>query len=198
MSERLGARYIATRVANESTGHTVFCPAPISAFRIIAATLENMLMSRCWLMKSEPNTYSIDDLERDGRTQWEGVRNYQARNLMRDDFRKGDRVLFYHSSANPPGVAGEARVVRESYPDYFAQNPDSPYFDEKASPEDPRWFMVDVEFIRKLPNFVSLESLKGAPGLEDMIVTKRSRLSVQPVTSKEFNIVCALGAGGSA
>jgi len=155
-------------------------------------------MSRCWLMKSEPNTYSIDDLERDGRTQWEGVRNYQARNLMRDDFRKGDRVLFYHSSANPPGVAGEARVVCESYPDLFAQKLDSPYFDEKATPEDPRWYMVDVEFVRKLPNFVSLESLKNTKGLEDMIVTKRSRLSVQPVTKKEFDIVCALGDGGSA
>ncbi|MEE8487659.1 MAG: EVE domain-containing protein [Gemmatimonadota bacterium] len=149
-------------------------------------------------MKSEPNTYSIDDLERDGRTQWEGVRNYQARNLMRDEMRQGDRVLFYHSSANPPGVAGEARVVRESYPDHFAQNPDSPYFDEKATPEDPRWYMVDVEFVRTLPNFVSLETLKNRKGLEGMIVTKRSRLSVQPVTRDEFEIVCALGDGASA
>lgn len=155
-------------------------------------------MSRCWLMKSEPNTYSIDDLERDGRTQWEGVRNYQARNLMRDEMRQGDRVLFYHSSANPPGVAGEARVVRESYPDHFAQNPDSPYFDEKATPEDPRWYMVDVEFVRILPNFVSLETLKNTRGLEGMIVTKRSRLSVQQVTRDEFEIVCALGDGASA
>lgn len=155
-------------------------------------------MTRCWLMKTEPNTYSIDDLERDGRTQWEGVRNYQARNLMRDEMHVGDRVLFYHSSANPPGVAGEARVVREAYPDHFAQNPDSPYFDEKASPENPRWFMVDIEFVRKLPDFVSLERLKGARGLEDMIVTKRSRLSVQPVTSDEFDIVCELADGVSA
>ena len=155
------------------------------------------MMSRCWLMKTEPNTYSIDDLERDWRTQWEGVRNYQARNLMRDEMREGDRVLFCHSSANPPGVAGEARVVREAYPDYFAQNPGSPYYDEKASPEDPRWYMVDVEFVRKLPDFVSLETLKSAKGLEDMIVTKRSRLSVQPVTCDEFEIVCALGDGAS-
>ena len=154
-------------------------------------------MSRYWLMKTEPNTYSIDDLEREGRTQWEGVRNYQARNLMRE-MQVGDRVLFYHSSANPPGVVGEARVVREAYPDHFAQQPDSPYFDEKASAEDPRWYMVDVEFVRKLPGFVSLETLKGAPGLEDMIVTQRSRLSVQPVTRDEFYIVCALGDGASA
>lgn len=154
-------------------------------------------MSRYWLMKTEPNTYSIDDLEREGRTQWEGVRNYQARNLMRE-MQLGDRVLFYHSSANPPGVVGEARVVREAYPDHFAQQPDSPYFDEKASAEDPRWYMVDVEFVRKLPGFVSLETLKGARGLEDMIVTQRSRLSVQPVTRDEFYIVCALGDGASA
>lgn len=154
-------------------------------------------MSRYWLMKTEPNTYSIDDLEREGRTQWEGVRNYQARNLMRE-MQLGDRVLFYHSSAKPPGVVGEARVVREAYPDHFAQQPDSPYFDEKASAEDPRWYMVDVEFVRKLPGFVSLETLKGARGLEDMIVTQRSRLSVQPVTRDEFYIVCALGDGASA
>jgi predicted RNA-binding protein with PUA-like domain len=154
-------------------------------------------MSRYWLMKTEPNTYSIDDLEREGRTHWEGVRNYQARNLMRE-MQLGDRVLFYHSSANPPGVVGEARVVREAYPDHFAQQPDSPYFDEKASAEDPRWYMVDVEFVRKLPGFVSLETLKGAPGLEDMIVTQRSRLSIQPVTRDEFYIVCALGDGASA
>ena len=154
-------------------------------------------MSRYWLMKTEPNTYSIDDLEREGRTQWEGVRNYLARNLMRE-MQLGDRVLFYHSSAKPPGVVGEARVVREAYPDHFAQQPDSPYFDEKASAKDPRWYMVDVEFVRKLPGFVSLEALKGAPGLEDMIVTQRSRLSVQPVTRDEFYIVCALGDGASA
>lgn len=154
-------------------------------------------MSRYWLMKTEPNTYSIDDLEREGRTQWEGVRNYQARNLMRE-MQVGDRVLFYHSSAKPPGVVGEARVVREAYPDHFAQQPDSPYFDEKASAEDPRWYMVDVEFVRKLPGFVSLETLKGARGLENMIVTQRSRLSVQPVTRDEFYIVCALGDGASA
>ncbi len=154
-------------------------------------------MSRCWLMKTEPNTYSIHDLERDGQTHWEGVRNYQARNLMRE-MRVGDRVLFYHSSAKPPGVVGEARVVREAYPDHFARKPDGPYFDPKASAHDPRWYMVDVEFVRKFPSPVSLKTLKSAAGLENMVVTQRSRLSVQPVMSDEFDIVCELGAGESA
>lgn len=154
-------------------------------------------MSRCWLMKTEPNTYSIHDLERDGQTHWEGVRNYQARNLMRE-MREGDRVLFYHSSASPPGVVGEARVVREAYPDHFARKPDSPYFDPKASTDDPRWYMVDVEFVRKFSTPVSLETLKNAAGLENMVVTQRSRLSVQPVQADEFDIVCELGAGESA
>lgn len=149
-------------------------------------------MSRCWLMKSEPNTYSIDDLSRDGATQWDGVRNYQARNLMRE-MEAGDRVLFYHSNANPPGVAGLARVVKEAYPDPSAQDPDSDYHDEKATPEDPRWYMVDIEFVDRLPEFVPLAALKEAKGLEDMVVTKRSRLSVQPVRPEEFEIVCRLG-----
>ncbi|MDH3298861.1 MAG: EVE domain-containing protein [Gemmatimonadota bacterium] len=151
-------------------------------------------MSRCWLMKTEPTTYSIDDLARDGRTHWEGVRNYQARNLMRD-MAVGDRVLVYHSNAKPPCVTGEARVAREAYPDPFARDPDSKYFDERATAADPRWFMVDIEFVRKLASPVPLDILKNAPGLQDMVVTKRSRLSVQPVTSAEFDIVCSLGAG---
>ena len=148
-------------------------------------------MSRCWLMKSEPTTYSIDDLETDARTHWEGVRNYQARNLMRE-MSERDRVLFYHSNAKPPGVVGEARVVREAYPDHYAQDRSSRYFDEKASPEDPRWFMVDIEFVRNFPRLVSLDELKGAQGLEDMVVTKRSRLSVQPVAASEFEVVCKM------
>ena len=153
-------------------------------------------MSRCWLMKTEPTTYSIDDLERDGRTHWEGVRNYQARNLMRE-MAVGERVLFYHSNAKPPAVVGEARIAREAYPDHFAQDPASNYFDEKATAADPRWFMVDVEFVRKLPSPVPLDVLKSTKGLEEMVVTKRSRLSVQPVRPREFEIVIALGAGGS-
>ena len=150
-------------------------------------------MAKYWLMKSEPNTYSIDDLARDGRTHWDGVRNYQARNFMRDEMKVGDGVLFYHSNANPPGVAGIARVVREGYPDHTAQDPNSKYFDPKASDEDPRWFMVDIEFVEKFDELVPLETLRQTPGLEEMLVTKKSRLSVQPVRPEEFEIVVGLG-----
>lgn len=143
-------------------------------------------------MKSEPGTYSLDDLERDGRTHWDGVRNYQARNLMQE-MREGDRVLFYHSNAKPPGVVGLARVVREAYPDPSARDEGSKYYDPKASDEDPRWYMVDIEFEDRLPEFVPLDALKSAAALEDMVVTKRSRLSVQPVTTEEFDVVCRLG-----
>lgn len=151
------------------------------------------MAKRYWLMKSEPNTYSIDDLARDGRTHWDGVRNYQARNFMRDDMSIGDEVLFYHSNAQPPGVVGIARVVREGYPDHTARDPDSKYFDPKASEDDPRWFMVDIEFVEKFDEIIPLETLKSTPGLEEMIVTKKSRLSVQPVTEREFEIVRSLG-----
>lgn len=147
---------------------------------------------RYWLVKSEPGAYSIDDLARDGKTSWEGVRNYQARNFMRDDMRTGDGVLFYHSNANPPGVAGIARVAREGYPDPLARDPNSEYFDEKASDEDPRWFMVDIEFVETLPRIVPLSELAQTPGLEKTLVNNKSRLSVQPVTEREFEIVRGL------
>src|SRR5690606_2020553 len=151
------------------------------------------MAKRYWLMKSEPSVYSIDDLARDGRTHWDGVRNYQARNFMRDQMKLGDEVLFYHSNAEPPGVVGIARVVREGYPDHTARDPNSKYYDPKASEEDPRWFMVDVEFVEKFNEIVSLDTLKSTPGLENMLVTKKSRLSVQPVTEREFEIVRRLG-----
>lgn len=150
-------------------------------------------MPRYWLMKSEPDSYSIDDLERDTRTSWEGVRNYQARNFMRDDMRPGDGVLYYHSGAKPPGVAGLAKVARAAYPDPTALNPDSHYFDPKATDEDPRWVMVDLEFVEKFPTFVPLARLHDTPGLEEMLVNKKSRLSVQPVTKEEYRIVRDLG-----
>jgi predicted RNA-binding protein with PUA-like domain len=150
-----------------------------------------------WLMKSEPGTYSIDDLERDGETSWDGVRNYQARNLMRDAMRTGDRVLFYHSNTSPPGVAGVAEVSRESHPDLSAQDPESHYHDPKATPEDPRWFMVDIRFARKLPRPVSLEELKADPALEGMLVTTRSRLSVQPVSREHFEHVIRMAESGA-
>ena len=150
-------------------------------------------MARRWLMKSEPSVYSIDDLQRDGRTSWEGVRNYQARNFMRDDLRVGDRVLFYHSNADPAGVAGLARIARAAYPDPAARDPESEYFDPKASDADPRWFMVDVEFVERFPALVSLDALRQTKGLEKMLVINKSRLSVQPVTDAEYKIVVRLG-----
>jgi predicted RNA-binding protein with PUA-like domain len=149
---------------------------------------------RYWLMKSEPDVYSIEDLQREGRAEWEGVRNYQARNFMRDDMRVGDGVLFYHSNAKPPGVAGIARVCREAYPDHTAFEPTSNYFDPKSERESPRWLMVDVEFVEAFSELIPLDTLRETPGLEEMMVIKRGiRLSVQPVSRKEFDTVAKLG-----
>ena len=147
---------------------------------------------RYWLVKSEPDVYSIDDLARDGETSWDGIRNYQARNFMRDEMRAGDRVLFYHSSASPPGVAGVAEVARGGYPDPTARDPSSDYHDPKATADDPRWYMVDLRFVEKLPRLVPLPELKADPALEDMLVTGRSRLSVQPVGRPHFEHVLAM------
>ena len=155
-------------------------------------------MPRNWLLKSEPEVYSIDDLRRDGRTTWEGVRNYQARNFLRDEARPGDRVLYYHSNAEPPGVAGLATVARAGYPDPTARDPESDYFDPKASDQDPRWYMIDVAFVEKFPALVPLDALRATPGLEKMLVINKSRLSVQPVTDEEYEIVARLGREGSA
>jgi predicted RNA-binding protein with PUA-like domain len=149
---------------------------------------------RYWLMKSEPDVFSIDDLERKGESDWDGVRNYQARNFMRDEMRTGDRVLFYHSNARPPGVAGIAEVSRESHPDHTAWDPDSPYHDPGSSRERPRWFMVSVCFVEKFPAVVPLDTLKTVPALTGMKVIQRGmRLSVQPVTAEEFQTVVRLG-----
>lgn len=150
-------------------------------------------MTQYWLMKSEPSTYSIDDLKKDKVTQWEGVRNYQARNFMRDQMKIGDKVLFYHSNATPPGIAGLAEVCRESYPDYFALDASSKYFDPKSTEEKPIWMMVDVKFIKKFDKLVSLEEIKARPELANMLVIKKGmRLSIQPVTENDYNIL-ALG-----
>lgn len=144
-------------------------------------------MVRHWLMKSEPEAYSIDDLERDGRTHWDGIRNYQARNLMRDEMRVGDQVLFYHSNAKPPGVVGVAKVCKEAYPDHTQFDPKNKYHDAKSDPENPRWLMVDIEFVDKLERLIPITELKENPNLADMAVTQRGqRLSVQPVTAAEF------------
>jgi predicted RNA-binding protein with PUA-like domain len=149
---------------------------------------------RCWLMKCEPAAYTIDDLARDGQTSWEGVRNYQARNYMRDDMRKGDEVLFYASNADPSGVTGLAVVARPGYPDQFAWTRGHRYFDESSTPEAPVWYMVDIAFVERFPGTVSLAELKATRGLERMMVTQKgSRLSVQPVTRAEFDIIVRLG-----
>ena len=150
-------------------------------------------MKRYWLVKSEPGSYSIDDLERDGKSTWEAVRNYQARNFMRDEMQVGDGVLFYHSSADPPGVAGLARVSRTGLPDPTALDPDSDYYDPKATREDPRWVMMEIEFVKRFPALVPLDTLRATAGLEKMLVINKSRLSVQPVTEDEFRIVSRLG-----
>jgi predicted RNA-binding protein with PUA-like domain len=148
---------------------------------------------KLWLMKSEPDVYSIDDLRRDGTESWEGVRNYQARNFMRE-MADGDLVLFYHSNAKPPGVAGVCRVSRAAYPDDTQFNKKSKYYDAKSKKEDPRWSMVDVTFVEKLDEVISLQALKDDPALEEMRVTQKgSRLSVQPVEKKHFKRVLKMG-----
>lgn len=152
------------------------------------------MAKRYWLMKSEPGVYSIDDLARDGTTAWEGVRNYQARNFMRDDMRVGDEVLFYHSNANPPGVAGIAKIARAAYPDPHAWEPQSRYHDPRSTPGDTVWVTVDVGFVERFGDVVALDELKGAPELEGMLVTRRGqRLSVQPVDAEHFRFVRKLG-----
>lgn len=149
---------------------------------------------RYWLMKSEPRVYSIDHLARDGQTSWDGVRNYQARNFMRDAMEVGDRVLYYHSNAQPPGVVGLARVCRAAYPDHTAWDPRSEHFDPKSTAENPRWFMVDLEFVEKFPALVSLAELKANPKLAGMLVIRRGqRLSIQPVEPAHFEEVCRMG-----
>lgn len=146
-----------------------------------------------WLMKSEPDVFSIDDLKKKKKSGWDGVRNYQARNYMRDDMKIGDVVLFYHSSCEIPGIAGLAKVSKTSHPDPSQFDPKSEYYDEKATKENPRWFMVEVEFVEKFNQLVTLSTLKDTKGLESMaVVQKGSRLSINPVTEKEFKIISNL------
>ena len=154
-------------------------------------------MPSFWLMKTEPGTFSWDDLKQSPRktTMWEGVRNYQARNLLRDQIKKGDQVLFYHSNAKPPGVVGTAKVVREAYPDPTQFDRKSKYHDAKSDPEKPRWFVVDIKMDRALKRMISLPELRETRGLEKMVLLRKgSRLSVQPVSAKEWKVI--LEAGG--
>ena len=152
-------------------------------------------MPRHWLFKSEPDVFGYPDLERSPKKTscWDGVRNYQARNLLRDEVKKGDWVLFHHSSAKPSGIAGIARVVRAGYPDPTALNPRSSGFDPKSDPDDPRWFAVDVRAVRALPRLLPLAELREVSALSDMLLLRRGqRLSVQPVTPAEWRAVLKL------
>ena len=146
-----------------------------------------------WLMKSEPDVYSIDDLERDGREMWDSIRNYQARNMMRDDMRIGDEIFFYHSNCKEPAIAGISRVASEPYPDPTQFDQKSKYFDPKSSKDEPRWILVDVEYVRTLKNPITLAEIKAHPGLDDMILTRRgNRLSIMPVSKQHWDLILTL------
>jgi predicted RNA-binding protein with PUA-like domain len=155
------------------------------------------MAARYWLMKSEPGVFSIDDLSRakDATTRWDGVRNYQARNFLRNDITVGDGVLFYHSSAEPPAVAGTARVVRAGYPDPTQFDPRDAHFDGDSSRDDPRWFAVDIKFESKFARQVTLPELRETGALAKMMLLQRgSRLSVQPVSAGEWKQILKMGA----
>ena len=148
-----------------------------------------------WLLKSEPDVFGIDDLARRPRQteHWDGVRNYQARNMLRDEVKRGDQVFFYHSNCAEPGIVGIATVVKEGYPDFTSWDPASKYFDPKSTPANPRWFMVDIKFVRKLKRVITLQELKDNPSLSDMALVRRgNRLSVMPVSERQWDLILKL------
>ncbi|ATG90433.1 EVE domain-containing protein [Methylomonas koyamae] len=150
---------------------------------------------RYWLMKSEPETFGIDDLRaRPQQTEhWDGVRNYQARNMMRDEMKIGDQIFFYHSNCDEPGIVGIAEVASESYPDFTAFDPDDKHFDPKSNPDKPTWFMVDVKFVRKLARTISLRELKTKSELGELALLRRgNRLSIMPVSAEQWAFILAL------
>jgi predicted RNA-binding protein with PUA-like domain len=147
---------------------------------------------RYWLMKSEPSVYSIDDLARDKRTPWNGVRNYQARNFMRDEMQQGDRVLFYHSNCDEPGIVGIAEVCSKAYPDASQFDRKSKYFDATSKPENPRWLNVDIKFVKKT-GVLSLDDMRRHKALAGMRILQRgNRLSITPVDAKEWKFIAGL------
>lgn len=148
-----------------------------------------------WLMKSEPSEFSIDDLlNRPQQTEhWDGVRNYQARNMMRDDMKAGDQVFFYHSNCDEPGIVGLVEIVREGYPDFFAFDPEDKHYDPKSDPQNPRWMMVDVKFVEKFSRTISLRELKTYPQLEEFPLVRRgNRLSIMPVSKQQWDFILTL------
>lgn len=148
-----------------------------------------------WLMKSEPDVFGIDDLKAmpDQTEHWDGVRNYQARNMMRDDMKTGDQVFFYHSNCKTPGIVGIAQVVKEGYPDFTAWNPESKYFDPKSTQDTPRWFMVDIRFVRQFKRTITLTELKTHQALAEMpLVRKGNRLSINPVSRDQWDFILGL------
>ena len=148
-----------------------------------------------WLLKSEPDVFSLEDLKNcPNQTEpWDGIRNYQARNLMRDEMKVGDQAFFYHSRQAEPAIVGTVRVVREAYPDHTSWDPSSKYFDEKSSAENPRWLMVDVQFESEFSRPVTLKELRSVPELKEMFLLRKGmRLSVQPVTEAEFQLILAI------
>jgi predicted RNA-binding protein with PUA-like domain len=155
-----------------------------------------MTQRRYWLVKSEPGTFSFDDLLASPRktTHWDGVRNFQARNTLRDQMKKGDLAFFYHSSADPTAVVGVAEIVKEGYPDATALDPKDSHYDPKSTPENPIWYVVDLKAVEAFKHPVTLAELRETKGLEKMVLLQRgSRLSVQPVTAKEWEIIHKLG-----
>ncbi|WP_036247946.1 EVE domain-containing protein [Methylobacter sp. BBA5.1] len=148
-----------------------------------------------WLMKSEPDAFGIDDLyNKPDRTEhWDGVRNYQARNMMRDEMKLGDRVFFYHSNCDVPGIVGTMEVVREGYPDFTAFDPDDKHFDSKSDPNLPRWFMVDVRHVKTLSRTITLQELKQKEELADLALVRRgNRLSIMPVSKQQWDFILSL------
>jgi predicted RNA-binding protein with PUA-like domain len=153
--------------------------------------------TRYWLFKSEPTCYSIDDLARDKKTHWNGVRNYQARNMLRDDVGVGDKVFFYHSNADPPAITGTAEIVKAGYPDHTQFDPQDDHYDEKADPDNPTWYMVDIKFLQKFPEPVDREKLSADEATKNMtVLAKGSRLSILPVTETEWEAVHELAGVG--
>lgn len=146
-----------------------------------------------WLMKSEPNEYSIDDLEADKIEPWDGIRNYQVRNMFRDNFKIGDRAFFYHSSCKVPAIVGTMKIASKAYPDPTQFDPESSHFDPKSDPDNPRWLLLDVKFDRKLKRPITLRELKEHPALGDFLLNKRgNRLSVFPVSNEHWNLILGL------